>query len=487
MLAHEEFRLQADGNFKKIGKEDIAYFEQLIGRENVFYDAPTLEEYSHDWTEDFSFLPEVVLKPATTYAVSQILRYCNDNLIPITPIGGKTGLSGGMLPIYGGVGLSLEKMNRILEIDTQSLQAIVEPGVITQVLQEAVLEHGLMYPPDPSSRGSCFMGGNVAENAGGIHAVKYGVTRDCILGLEAVLPNGEVIQTGAKVLKNSTGYNLTQLLIGSEGTLAVITKIIVKLLPAPKYNLLLSVPFKSAQIAIAAVAEIFRAGIIPSAVEFIEKDAIELGQAYLGISTYNTEQIGALLLIELDGNYWECIWKEAENLFQVLEGFTPEEIRVAENQNQKEELWKLRRCLGEAVRRNTIYKEVDTVVPRARLPELLAKVKKVCQNYGLQSACYGHAGDGNLHVNIIKANLTNEYWKKEVPKAIREIFLEVKSLGGTLSGEHGVGYVLPPFLDIAFSPIEISLMQGIKKVFDPKGILNPGKIFLPKNQHNIIK
>ncbi|MCS6904972.1 MAG: FAD-linked oxidase C-terminal domain-containing protein [Bacteroidia bacterium] len=464
-------------NYKKITIEDIAYFEQVVGKENVFCDSFTIAEYAHDWTEDFYFPAEVILKPKSTCAISQILSYCNHHIIPVTPIGGRTGLSGGMLPLFGGVGLSLEKMNRILEIDTQNLQATVEPGVITQVLQEAVLEHGLMYPPDPSSRGSCFIGGNVAENAGGIHAVKYGITREYILGLEAVLPSGEIIQTGAKVLKNSTGYNLTQLLIGSEGTLAIITKIIVKLLPAPKYNILLSVPFSSAQEAIAAVGTIFQVGIIPSAIEFIEKDAIDFGQEYLGIFTYDTEHIGALLLIELDGNYLEEIWKEAEKLFQTLEKFTLQEIRVAESQNQKEELWKLRRCLGEAVRRNGIYKEVDTVVPRARLPELLAKVKGICRTYGLQSVCYGHAGDGNLHVNIIKSGISDEYWKREVPKAVREIFLEVKRLEGMLSGEHGVGCVLPPFLDIVFSQAEIALMQGIKKVFDPKGILNPGKIF----------
>jgi glycolate oxidase len=469
--------LPSKSKFKKITSEDLEAFTQIVAKENIFYDTETLKAYSHDWTEDFEFPPEVVLKPTSTNAVSEILAYCNAYSIPVTPIGGRTGLSGGMLPILGGVALSLEKMNRILEIDTQNLQATVEPGVITQVLQEAVLAHGLMYPPDPSSRGSCFIGGNVAENAGGIHAVKYGVTREYILGLEAVLPNGEIIKTGAKVLKNSTGYNLTQLLVGSEGTLAVITQIIVKLLPAPAVNVVFSASFSDADSAIAAVSAIFRAGIIPSALEFIEKDAIDFGQAFLGGFMYNTENIGAVLLLELDGNYPELIWKESEKLTQTLEEFGVQEIKVAESQGQKDELWKLRRCLGEAVKGNTIYKEVDTVVPRAALPRLLQKVKEISRAYKLHSVCYGHAGDGNLHVNIIKTGVTDEYWKLEAPKAIREIFVEVKKLGGTLSGEHGIGYVLPPFLDIVFSPVELNLMRSIKDAFDPKGILNPGKIF----------
>jgi glycolate oxidase len=469
--------LSCNSKFKKITFQDLEAFTRIVAKENIFCDAETLKVYSHDWTEDFEFPPEVVLKPTSTSAVSEILLYCNTHSIPVTPIGGRTGLSGGMLPIFGGVALSLEKMNRILEIDTQNLQATVEPGVITQVLQEAVLAHGLMYPPDPSSRGSCFIGGNVAENAGGIHAVKYGITREYILGLEAVLPNGKIIKTGAKVLKNSTGYNLTQLLIGSEGTLAVITQIIVKLLPAPAANIVLSASFSDPDSAIAAVSAIFRAGIIPSALEFIEKDAIDFGQAFLGQVMYNTESIGAVLLLELDGNYPECIWKECEKLTQILEAFEVGEIKVAESQNQKDQLWRLRRCLGEAVKGNTIYKEVDTVVPRAALPQLLQKVKAISRGYKLHSVCYGHAGDGNLHVNIIKTGVTDEYWKREVPKAIREIFIEVKKLGGTLSGEHGVGYVLPPFLDIVFSPTELNLMRSIKDVFDPKGILNPGKIF----------
>lgn len=463
--------------YHKITAQDIDYFSSIVGSGYVFTDTVTLQDYGHDWTEDFLFPPEVVLKPATVQEISAIMAYCHQAYIPVTPIGGRTGLSGGMLSVYGGVGLSLERMNRILDIDTRNMQVTVQPGVITQVLQEAVSGHNLMYPPDPSSRGSCFIGGNIAENAGGIHAVKYGITREYVLALEAVLPDGKIIRTGAKVLKNSTGYNLTQLLIGSEGTLGVVTEIVLKLLPAPKYDRVLLIPFEKAADACDAVAAIFNAGILPSALEFIEKDAIDFGQAFLGIQTYRTDNLEALLLVEVDGNDTDKLWEEIQEILTVLEFFNIGEILFAESADQKEELWRLRRSLGEAVKGNTIYKEVDTVVPRGTLAQLLAEVKKICLAYGLFSVCYGHAGDGNLHVNIIKQGVTEEQWKIEVPKAIREIFKCVQQLGGTLSGEHGVGYVLPQYLDIVFSPAELALMHGIKQVFDPHMILNPGKIF----------
>jgi glycolate oxidase len=463
--------------FRSIQQGDIDFFSQLLGN-RCFIDESNRKEYGHDETEDLLFLPDVVLKPETTAEVSAIMKYCNDALIPVTPSGARTGLSGGALPIHKGVALSMEKFNRVLHIDEKNHQVITEPGVITQVLQDAVKEKGLFYPPDPASKGSCFIGGNVSENSGGPKAVKYGVTKDYVLNLEVVLPTGEIIWTGANVLKNATGYNLTQLIVGSEGTLAVITKIVLRLIPHPTQDLLMLVPFFDAEKACEAVAAIFRAGITPSGLEFMERDALTWTQAFTGDHTIEVkENHAAHLLIEVDGFDIDALMVDCEKIMNVLEAFETDEILFAESEAQKTSLWSLRRKVGEAVKSQSIYKEEDTVVPRYELPALLHHVKTIGKKYGLHSVCYGHAGDGNLHVNIIKGDLSDEQWDHELPKAIRELFTEVVKLGGTLSGEHGIGLVQQSYMDIAFPEISLNLMREIKKVFDPKGILNPGKIF----------
>ncbi len=451
--------------------------QKIVTRPFVFTDQDTLLDYSHDQTEDLSFPPQVVVKPQSAQEISEILKLANQHKIPVTPIGARTGLSGGALSVFGGIGLSLERLNQIIEIDEKNLQVTVEPAVITQVLQETVSEKGLFYPVDPSSRGSCFIGGNVAENSGGARAVKYGVTKDYVLNLEVVLPTGEIIWTGANTLKNSTGYNLTQLLVGSEGTLGIITKIVLKLLPENKYNILMLVPFFQAEQACEAVAEIFRAGITPSALEFMERDAIDWTMKYIEASLDIKPEVQAHLLIEVDGNNPDVLFEEAEKIVQVLEKFNTDEILFADTEEQKNTLWKLRRAVGEAVKSNSVYKEEDTVVPRYELPKLLQGVKTIGKKYGFQSICYGHAGDGNLHINIVKGNMSDENWKTEVPKGIREIFELTVSLKGTLSGEHGIGFVQRNYMDIAFNPIQMNLMKGIKNLFDPNNILNPGKIF----------
>lgn len=463
--------------FRQIQQTDIDFFKRLLG-EGCLIDDANRKEYGHDETEDLLFLPDVVLKPETTEEVSAIMKYCNDASIVVTPSGARTGLSGGALPIYKGVALSMEKFNRILKIDEKNHQVITEPGVITQVLQDAVKEKGLFYPPDPASKGSCFIGGNVSENSGGPKAVKYGVTKDYVLNLEIVLPNGEIIWTGANVLKNATGYNLTQLIVGSEGTLAVITKIVLRLIPHPTNDLLMLVPFFDAEKACEAVAAIFRAGITPSGLEFMERDALTWTQEFTGDHTIEVkENHAAHLLIEVDGFDVEALMADCEKIMSVLETFETDEILFAESEAQKNSLWSLRRKVGEAVKSQSIYKEEDTVVPRFELPILLHHIKTIGKKYGLHSVCYGHAGDGNLHVNIIKGDLTDEQWEHELPKAIRELFTEVVKLGGTLSGEHGIGLVQQSYMDIAFPEVSLNLMREIKKVFDPKGILNPGKIF----------
>ena len=463
--------------FRTINSQDIAFFQELLGN-RCFLDETNLTEYGHDETEDLCFLPDIVAKPETPEEVAAILRYCNAHNLAVTPSGARTGLSGGALPIHKGIALSMERFNRILNIDEKNHQVITEPGVITQVLQNAVKEKCLFYPPDPASKGSCFIGGNVSENSGGPKAVKYGVTKDYVLNLEVVLPTGEIIWTGANVLKNATGYNLTQLIVGSEGTLAVITKIVLRLIPHPTNDLLMLVPFFDAEKACEAVAAIFRAGITPSGLEFMERDALTWTQAFTNDFTLEVkENHAAHLLIEVDGFDQDALMLECEKIMTVLESFETDEILFAESEAQKNSLWSLRRKVGEAVKSQSIYKEEDTVVPRYELPALLHHVKTIGNKYGLHSVCYGHAGDGNLHVNIIKGELTDEQWENDLPKAIREIFTEVVKLGGTLSGEHGIGLVQQPYMDIAFPEISLNIMRSIKDVFDPNGILNPGKIF----------
>jgi glycolate oxidase len=461
-----------------LSPEILQKLTTIVGEKYIFSDQETRNHYGHDETEDYVFPPSVVVKPANTKEISEILKLANKFKIPTTPIGARTGLSGGALSIYEGIGLSMERLNKILEIDEQNLQVTVEPAVITQAMREAVSEKGLFYPVDPSSMGSCWIGGNIAENSGGARAVKYGVTKDYVLNLEVVLPNGEIIWTGANTLKNSTGYNLTQLMVGSEGTLGVITKAVLKLLPKNNHNVLMMVPFYKAHEACEAVSAIFRAGIVPSALEFMERDAIDWTVRFVeGISVTIKPEHQAHLLIEVDGNYPEILMLEAEKILTVVEEFEIDEVLFADTEDQKNALWKMRRAVGEAVKSNSIYKEEDTVVPRYVLPELLAGIKSIGAKYGFKSVCYGHAGDGNLHVNIIKAAMTDDNWNTQVPIGIREIFELTVSLKGTLSGEHGIGFVQKNFMDIAFSKVHLELMERIKHVFDPNNILNPGKIF----------
>jgi glycolate oxidase len=456
----------------------IDRFKELLGSRFVVTDGELLNVYAHDETADFYFLPDVVLKPRTVSEISEILEICNRDRIPVTPRGAGTGLSGGALPHLGGVVLSTERMNSILSIDEQNLQVTTEPGVITQVLQDAVKEKGLFYPPDPHSRGSCFIGGNIAENSGGPKAVKYGVVKDYVLNLQIVLPSGEIIWTGANVLKNATGYNLTQLIVGSEGTLAIVTKIILKLIPLPKHELLILVPFDSAAKACASVAAIFRAGYMPSAIEFMEREAILCTSAFVyGPEIKIPDEVEAHLLIEVDGNNADMLMKDLESISAIVSEYDCGQILFAEDEKQKETLWKLRRTVGEAVRNLSVYKEQDTVVPRAALPLLLTGVKEIGKKYGIKTVCCGHAGDGNLHVNILKCDLTHEQWEGTVKKAIRELFQLVKSLHGTISAEHGIGLLQKEYLDIVFDPVQLRLMKQLKQVFDPHAILNAGKIF----------
>jgi glycolate oxidase len=464
-------------SYSPVTSEFISQLNNLMGEAFVLTQQSELAPYAQDETEDLTYFPEVVVKPQTAEEISQVLKWCNQYQVPLTPRGAGTGLSGAALPIYGGLLLSMERFNSILEIDEQNLQARVQSGVITEVFMNAVEEKGLYYPVDPSSKGSCFLGGNVAHGSGGPRVVKYGTIREYILNLKVVLPTGEIIWTGANTLKFASGYNLTQLFIGSEGTLGIVTEIVVKLIPKPAQNVLLLASFTSNEQACEAVSAIFRAGITPSAVEFMERKGVEWVMKNDGVVFDLKDQVAALLLIELDGPSLDAFYETGEQLNAVLEQYHCLEVLFADTTSQKEELWRMRRTMAVSVKANSVYKEEDTVVPRAALPQLIAGIKRIGFAYGFESICYGHAGDGNLHVNIIKGNMSDEDWQYELKKGIAEIFELTVSLGGTLSGEHGIGLVQKEYMHLKFSEVHLNIMRQIKRVFDPHGILNPGKIF----------
>lgn len=450
----------------------------IVGNTNVKTTREDLIMYGSDETEDLVFPPDIVLHPSSTEQVAAIATCCHQNRLPMVVIGARTGLSGGVLAVQGGVGISMDRMNHIVNIDVLNQQVIVQPGVITADLHNAVKEVGLYYPPDPSSSGSCFIGGNLAENAGGAHAVKYGTTKDYVLALEVVLPDGTVIHTGASTLKNATGYNLTQLIIGSEGTLGIITQATLRLIPDVPYNALMLVAFEDELIACDAVSAVFRGGVTPSVLEFLERDAIEWSRSYMDLSQIPVSpNVKAHLLLEVDGNSEAYVMSQVEQVANLLASFPVADILIAQSSAEKEILWTMRKSIGRFVKSNSIYREVDTVVPRYRLGELLSGVKQIGWQFGFKSVCYGHAGDGNLHVNIVRQGLSDEAWKICTTEGVSAIYRLAVNLGGTLSGEHGIGYVVKDFMPLAFNQQEIDLMRKIKSIFDPENIMNPGKIF----------
>jgi len=452
--------------------------KSIVGAAYFFTDEESFAKYGSDETEKLHYAPQVVVKPRTAEEISKLLILSNQHLIPVTPRGAGTGLTGGALPHLGGLVISMERFNTILNIDERNLQVTTEPGVITEVLQNAVKEKGLFYPPDPASKGSCFIGGNISENSGGPKAVKYGVVKDYVLNLEIVLPTGEIIWTGSNVLKNATGYNLTQLIVGSEGTLGIVTKIVLRLIPHPKFDVLMLAPFNSVEKASEAVSAIFRAGITPSAMELMEIESIKLASKLCESTAIPiTEDLAAHLIIEVDGNDMEVLMKDMEAIAEVLANYEVGELYFADDAQQKNELWKIRRKANEASVAAGYTIEEDTVVPRAELPKLIKGVRALALDNGFKVVSYGHAGDGNLHIRINHPKYKKSYENEEIQGILTKIFELVKSLGGTISGEHGIGLIQKSFMPVMFDPISMELMKGIKKVFDPNNILNAGKIF----------
>src|SRR5690606_2750118 len=463
--------------FNKITAEVLAQINRITGNARTINEGEDLDRFSRDETEDVRFDPEVVALPESAEEVSALVKLCAEHHIAVTPRGAGTGLSGGALPVYGGLVIAMERMNRLIEIDERNLQARVEPGLITEELINAAAEKGLLYPVDPASKGSCFIGGNVSHGSGGPQVVKYGTIREYVLNLQVVLPNGEIIWTGADTLKFSSGYNLTQLFIGSEGTLGIVTQIVLKLIPKHKDDMLMLASFPSNESACEAVSAIFRAGQTPSSLEFMERRGVEWVIEHDHISFDLQPGVEAFLLIQVDGDNQDYLLQQCESINMVLEENNCMDVLLADSSAQKEALWNMRRTMAVSVKSNSVYKEEDTVVPRAELPKLMYGIKEIGRRYGFESICYGHAGDGNLHVNILKASMSDDDWNNKLKDGITEIFNLTVALGGTLSGEHGIGYVQKEYMPLKFSALHLSLMSGIKAVFDPTGIMNPGKIF----------
>jgi glycolate oxidase len=465
-------------NFNKITPLFIKKLKSALGENAVFTQAETLEKHATDFSDELHFPPEVVVKPSNTEGVSKVMKLCNKHRIPVTVQGARSGLSGAALAILGGVALSMERFDKILNIDAENYQVTVEPAIITEHLQNILREQGLFYPPDPAGRGYSFIGGNIATNAGGPRCVKYGVTRDYVLNLEIVLANGEILWTGANTLKNSTGYNLTQLMVGSEGTLAVVTKIVLKLLPYPAFNLLMLAPFFKEEDACEVVAKIFQAGITPSALEFMDKNSVDYAARYVGGASFPIHpDHEAHLLIEVDGNNMDMLQQDCEKIAEVLSHFSVDDILFADSETQKNDLWHLRRNAANGLKTLSYAKfSEDTVVPRTKLPDLLRGVKLIGAKYDFKIANLGHVGDGNIHVNIMNDTPLTDEWRAKAYAAKHEIFELTHALGGMLSAEHGIGYAQKEYMSIFFSEIHLNLLRGVKKAFDPKGILNPEKV-----------
>jgi glycolate oxidase len=463
--------------YEPVNARLVDSLRQIVGAANVITGSEQMEPYSHDEVVGLRAEPEVVVLARSAEHVARILRLAQRERVPVTPRGAGMGLSGGAVPVQAGIVLSLEKMNRIVELDRENLMITVEPGVITGDIHRAVEAEGLFYPPDPASLDSCTIGGNIAEGAGGPRAVKYGVTKDYVCGLEAVLPSGEIITCGGKLVKNVTGYNLIQLLIGSEGTLAVVTKIILRLLPLPKLRVDLLVPFNDFQAAANTVSDIIAQRIIPTTIEFMERDSVLACERYLG-KKLPFHDAAAHLLIQLDGNHKEAIDADYDKVGDICLENGALDVLVALGPRDQGRLWEARRAIIDALKKESPINHMeDVVVPRAEILALLKGIREMAERYAVRIVSFGHAGDGNVHVNVLKDDLADERWEEIIPPLVEEMYKLTLSLGGMLTGEHGIGATRRKYLPLALDQAQIEVMEKIREVFDPNRILNPAKIF----------
>jgi glycolate oxidase len=468
--------------YGRVTTEIAEEIRDIVGEKHVLYGDPErMETYAHDEVAgpEHAHQPEIVVKPDSAAEISGILRLANRERIPVTPRGAGTGLSCGAVPVYGGILLSTERMMRILEIDRANMTVTVEPGVITNDVNEAVREDGLFYAGYPMSLESCCVGGNLAENAGGGRAIKYGVTGRYVLGLKVVLPTGEVIQLGGKRVKDVTGYDLIHLMVGSEGTLGVFVEITLRLLPLPAARAVLLVPFADVPAAIGTVPRVMTLGqLVPSAVEFLDRLSVETAYEFLGERPPQPD-IGAMLLIEVDGYDAEQVEREMETVANLCLELGALDVYVGNTPDTERRMWRPRQNIAEAFKViSPVQSLEDVVVPMAQIPDLMPELERLAATYNVLIPCYGHAGDGNLHATVVKKpEMPIEEWQENLPGLLGELYRAVARLGGTISGEHGVGAKRPQYLPLVVDPAVIALQRRIKQAFDPLGIMNPGKIF----------
>lgn len=466
----------ANYKYKTMDAEDFAFIQQIIDdEERVLIGEAISEDYSHDELGGTYSYPDVVVKAKTPEEISAIMKYAYDNTIPVTPRGAGTGLVGSSVPMEHGIMIDTTLMNHILELDEENLTITVEPGVLLMELSAYVEDHDFFYPPDPGEK-SATIGGNISTNAGGMRAVKYGVTRDFVRGLEVVLPNGDIVQFGGKVVKNSSGYDLKDLMIGSEGTLGFITKATLKLLPLPKKVISLLIPFPSLQKAIDTVPVIIKSKTIPTAIEFMQREVIEDAEEYLG-KAFPDKQADAYLLLKFDGNSTEEIEAAYDNVAKLCLEQGAMDVLISDTEEREESIWKARGAFLEAIKGSTTYMdEVDMVVPRNCVNDMVQYLHELQDDIGLRIKSFGHAGDGNLHAYMLKDDLSDEEWEKRMSDGMEKVYKKAFELQGQVSGEHGIGYAKKPYLRESLPQDNLDLMNGIKQVFDPKNILNPHKV-----------
>ena len=463
-------------SYKLFDQSDLKALSDIINDdERVLFGDKINEEYSHDELGAVSQIPDVVVKALCTSEVSAIMKYANDNLIPVTPRGAGTGLVGAAVPVNGGIVLDISGMNKILELDEENLTVMVEPGVLLMELGEFATEHDFLYPPDPGEK-TATIGGNISTNAGGMRAVKYGVTRDYVRGLEVVLPDGKVINVGGKIVKNSSGYSLKDLFVGSEGTLGIITKAILKLLPLPKKTISLLVPFKSLKQAMDTVPMIIKSKSIPTAIEFMQREVIEAAEKYLGCQ-FPDSSANSYLLLKFDGNTKAEIESDYEAVANICLEQGATDVLIMDTEERADTVWKARGAFLEAIKNSTTeMDEVDVVVPRNKVNEMVEYTENVQQMAGIRIKYFGHAGDGNLHIYILRDELSESEWHDKLNHAMELLYEKAKELSGMVSGEHGIGYVKRPYLDDYLNDGSLEVMKAIKLAVDPKNILNPGKV-----------
>ncbi|MBQ2734014.1 MAG: FAD-binding oxidoreductase [Clostridia bacterium] len=451
-------------------------FDIIKDESRVFFGENIIEEYSHDELGGTYSKPDAVVKAISAEEISAVCKYAYEHDIPITARGSGTGLVGACVPVANGIVIDTTMMNHFLELDEENLTLTVEPGVLLMEISKYVEEHDLFYPPDPGEK-TATIGGNISTNAGGMRAVKYGVTRDYVRELEVVLPDGRIVTFGGKIVKNSSGYDLKDLIIGSEGTLGIITKATLKLLPLPKKTISLLIPFPDLSTAIKTVPAIIKAKCIPTAIEFMQKEVISDAESYLG-SKFPDSSADAYLLLKFDGQSTQEIEGYYEGAAQICLERGAKDIFISDTAERDETIWKARGAFLEAIKNSTTdMDEVDVVVPRSNVSEMVEFAHKLQEKVGARIKCFGHAGDGNLHIYVLKDDLTEDQWKNKLNEAMDHMYAKAKELEGEVSGEHGIGYAKKEYLHRSLDPISIELMRGIKKVFDPKNLLNPGKIF----------